>query len=84
MDGSSPGGAGVPLFGNAGGQLSSEPSPLVHRIPGIIIAPVGIVFMIYALVQHRLRTTKILSKKEIRYDDQIGPFLLVLLLLLAS
>jgi uncharacterized membrane protein YidH (DUF202 family) len=55
-----------------------------HKVTGIVIVPVSLVFMIYALVQYRNRAEKLLKRQDIRYDDQIGPIMLVTFLLLAS
>jgi len=57
---------------------------LSRQIPGLVIVPLALVFMIYALVQYHYRTKKLLSREKMRYDDQWGPLLLVVFLILAS
>uniref|UniRef100_A0A7S3UB82 SPX domain-containing protein n=1 Tax=Picocystis salinarum TaxID=88271 RepID=A0A7S3UB82_9CHLO len=51
------------------------------QISGIVIAPMAILFMIYALYMYRLRTKQILLRQTVRYDDQRGPVGLVVLLI---
>ena len=43
-----------------------------------MIAPLGLIFTIYALAMYRRRTRAILDRKTLRYDDQAGPLLLTL------
>lgn len=51
---------------------------------GMVISPVAALFMIYALYMYKMRTIQILQqRKSVRYDDQKGPVLLVILLLAA-
>ena len=57
---------------------------LSRQIPGLVIVPLSLVFMVYALVQYRYRTKKLLSRDRMRYDDQWGPLLLVIFLITAS
>lgn len=51
------------------------------QISGIVIAPMAILFMVYALYMYRLRTKQILLRQTVRYDDQRGPVGLVVLLI---
>jgi hypothetical protein len=50
---------------------------------GAIIAPVALCFMAYALFMYKKRTIQILRRETVRYDDQRGPVILVVILLLA-
>ena len=50
---------------------------IAARISGALIAPVGILFMLYALWIYRQRTLQILRRETVRYDDQRGPVMLV-------
>ena len=48
---------------------------------GLAISPVAVLFMIYALFMYKMRTVQIMQqRKNVRYDDQWGPILLVVLL----
>ncbi|KDD74560.1 hypothetical protein H632_c1224p0, partial [Helicosporidium sp. ATCC 50920] len=51
------------------------------RISGAIIAPVALLFMVYALYRYRRRTNQILRREVLRYDDQKGPVWLVIVLI---
>ena len=51
---------------------------------GIIISPIAILFMVYALFMYKRRTIQILQRANVRYDDQRGPVLLVILLIVAT
>lgn len=53
------------------------------QLSGAIIAPVALLFMVYALYKYRQRNRMILRRESIRYDDQKGPILLVVLLVVA-
>lgn len=55
-----------------------------HRIPGMLIAPTAVVFMVYALFQYHYRASKLFSREYIRYDDIWGPTCLVIVLLVTS
>lgn len=46
------------------------------RISGAIIAPVAVLFMLYALWMYKKRSIQILRREAVRYDDQRGPVLL--------
>lgn len=50
------------------------------QLSGAILAPVSVLFMLYALVQFKRRTRQILTLSTTRYDDQRGPVMLTLLL----
>ena len=58
--------------------------PWHQVIPGVAIAPVALVFMVYALAQYQYRAWKIRTRESTRYDDLWGPSLLTAFLLLAS
>lgn len=48
---------------------------------GLVISPVAVLFMIYALFMYKMRTIQIMEqRKRARYDDQRGPIVLVILL----
>lgn len=47
-----------------------------------MIAPVAVLFMLYALYMYRMRSYQILRRETVRYDDQRGPVALVVLLTL--
>ena len=51
---------------------------------GVIISPIAILFMVYALFMYKRRTIQILRRANVRYDDQSGPVLLVVLLIAAT
>lgn len=51
---------------------------------GVIISPIAILFMLYALFMYKRRTIQILRRANVRYDDQSGPVLLVVLLIVAT
>lgn len=51
---------------------------------GVIIAPVAALFMIYAFYMYKKRTIQILRRSKVRYDDQRGPVMLVVLLIAAT
>eukprot|EP00887_Chlorella_sp_A99_P003724 scaffold7.g3724.t1 len=53
------------------------------KISGAIIAPVALLFMMYALFMYKKRTLQILRRQTVRYDDQRGPVLLVAVLIAA-
>lgn len=50
----------------------------------MVISPVALLFMMYALYMYKKRTVQILRRENVRYDDQRGPVLLVFLLLIAT
>lgn len=51
---------------------------------GVIISPIAILFMVYALFMYKRRTVQILRRANVRYDDQSGPVMLVILLIAAT
>ena len=51
---------------------------------GVIIAPVAVLFMLYAFFMYRKRTAQILLRRTVRFDDQLGPLLLVVMLVSAT
>lgn len=51
---------------------------------GVIISPIAILFMMYALLMYKRRTVQILRRANVRYDDQRGPVMLVILLIVAT
>eukprot|EP01024_Parvocaulis_polyphysoides_P009222 TRINITY_DN12837_c0_g2_i3.p2 TRINITY_DN12837_c0_g2~~TRINITY_DN12837_c0_g2_i3.p2 ORF type:complete len:378 (+),score=48.56 TRINITY_DN12837_c0_g2_i3:1259-2392(+) len=53
----------------------------VGLISGVVIAPVAIMIMGYALYVYRKRTFQMLRRDTSRYDDQLGPLLLALVLI---
>jgi len=52
-------------------------------LAGLILMPVSVIFMIYALVVFRDRANKIYMREPMRYDDTRGPTILVVVLALA-
>ncbi|KAK2077709.1 hypothetical protein QBZ16_004555 [Prototheca wickerhamii] len=54
------------------------------KISGAIIAPVAILFMVYALYMYKKRTIQIMRRETVRYDDQRGPVALVVILILVT
>ena len=57
----------------------------ITQYAGLIIAPVAVLFMVYALFMYKKRTIQIMLKqKNVRYDDQRGPVALTVLLIVAT
>lgn len=54
------------------------------QISGAIVAPVSILFMVYALYLYQKRTKQLLTRSTLRYDDARGPWLLTTLLILVT
>jgi uncharacterized membrane protein YidH (DUF202 family) len=50
------------------------------ELAGLILMPVSIIFMVYALIIFRGRASKIYMREPMRYDDTRGPTLLVVVL----
>lgn len=48
------------------------------------MAPVSVLFMIYALYLYQKRTRQLLTRSTMRYDDARGPWLLTVLLILVT
>ena len=57
---------------------------LCMQYAGIIISPIAVLFMLYALFMYKQRTVQILRRANVRYDDQRGPVMLVILLMAAT
>ena len=57
--------------------------PACLQYAGIIISPIAILFMVYALFMYKRRTIQILRRSKVRFDDQQGPVMLVVLLIAA-
>ena len=54
---------------------------LVVQYAGLVISPIAVLFMLYALYMYQKRTMQILNQRRaVRYDDQRGPIFLVILL----
>eukprot|EP01025_Chloroclados_australasicus_P065613 TRINITY_DN893_c0_g1_i1.p3 TRINITY_DN893_c0_g1~~TRINITY_DN893_c0_g1_i1.p3 ORF type:complete len:229 (+),score=9.48 TRINITY_DN893_c0_g1_i1:103-687(+) len=51
------------------------------QIAGLITAPMAFIIMAYALVTYRKRTFQILRRDMVRIDDQCGPTVLTILLI---
>lgn len=64
-----------------GGCSEGEKSCYASKLSGAIIAPVALLFMAYALYMYKKRTIQILRKETVRYDDQRGPVVLVVILI---
>lgn len=56
-------------------------SLLLLQISGAIIAPVSILFMMYAIYLYHKRTQQLLTRSTLRYDDARGPWMLTVLLI---
>lgn len=54
------------------------------QISGAIIAPVSVLFMMYAIYLYHKRTKQLLMRSTLRYDDARGPWLLTILLILVT
>ena len=79
--------SGSSVIPGTGSSLSSSCSSDDHKciagkMSGAIIAPVALSFMAYALYMYKKRTIQILRRETVRYDDQRGPVVLVVILLL--
>jgi uncharacterized membrane protein YidH (DUF202 family) len=76
---------------NSGTVISSEEEAKKKRtinavdIVGLALAPVSILFMVYALVTYLVRAARIARREpSTRYDDIFGPVCLVSVLVLVS
>eukprot|EP00727_Mastigamoeba_balamuthi_P008032 m51a1_g385 hypothetical protein (669) ;mRNA; r:679435-682536 len=47
------------------------------RILGIIVSVLSLLIAVYALFRHQLRCKQIRNREPVRYDDRIGPIMLV-------
>ncbi|KXZ43930.1 hypothetical protein GPECTOR_77g27 [Gonium pectorale] len=74
------GGAGG---GGGGGRAALCSGGVCHssQIAGMIMAPVSLAFMFYALYMYRKRSAQILRRESVRFDDQRGPVLLTCMLM---
>ena len=69
------------MMGGAKGS-GSWASDYNSRLAGAVMAPVSVIFIIYALVTYMWRAHRIARREPTaRYDDRFGPCILVLLLL---
>ena len=69
------------MMGGANGS-GSWASDYNSRLAGAVMAPVSVIFIIYALVTYMWRAHRIARREPTaRYDDRFGPCILVLLLL---
>ena len=76
LTGTFSGGGGMPS-GSGGGTSQSFASRRGAALVGAILAPIGIAFMGYALYTYVWRARMIARRQLVRYDDQVGPFVLV-------
>ena len=53
------------------------------ELAGLVLLPVAMLFMVYALVTFRARANFIYQREPMRYDDTRGPTLLVVVLVVA-
>ncbi|KAL6752217.1 hypothetical protein V8C86DRAFT_2761900 [Haematococcus lacustris] len=74
------GALGSSTTGLLGGCMGGGTACKASMVAGLAVAPAALILMIYALVMYRTRTGRILRRETVRYDDQRGPVLLVLLL----
>lgn len=63
------------------GCAPGDPRCFAAKLSGALIAPVALAFMAYALFMYKKRTIQILRRETVRYDDQRGPVVLVVILL---
>ena len=75
-------------FGNAPGSQSSGSAvgnPFAGAICGIVLTPISILFMLYALWTYIVRARRIARREaSTRYDDVAGPVALVAILVVVS
>lgn len=76
----------IPFGGsNARASATTLGSPFAGAICGIIIAPISILFMLYALWTYIVRARRIARREaSTRYDDVFGPVALVVILVLVA
>eukprot|EP00884_Botryococcus_braunii_P018805 jgi/Botrbrau1/5608/Bobra.97_2s0031.1 len=85
LGGSTLTGSGPGLEGSSGSSsCSGSFNCRAAKYAGIIIAPVAALFMVYAFYMYKKRTIQILRRSKVRYDDQRGPIMLVILLIVAT
>ena len=63
------------------GCVDGDTKCIASKISGSLIAPVALLFMAYALYMYKKRTNQIMRRETVRYDDQNGPVVLVVILL---
>jgi len=61
-----------------------DPMCFASLICGVLIAPIAIGFMVYALYIFKARSRAILHRSAFRYDDQTGPVVLTVCLIFAA
>jgi uncharacterized membrane protein YidH (DUF202 family) len=75
-------------FGDAPGSQSSGSAvgnPFAGAICGIVLTPISILFMLYALWTYIVRARRIARREaSTRYDDVVGPVALVAILVVVS
>lgn len=77
--------ASVVPFGDASSASAMSGHPFAGAICGIIIAPISIMFMVYALWTYMIRAQRIARREpSTRYDDICGPVALVTILTLVA
>jgi len=77
--------ASVVPFGDASSASAMSSHPFAGAICGIIIAPISIMFMVYALWTYMIRAQRIARREpSTRYDDICGPVALVTILTLVA
>jgi len=79
------GGSNALPFGGVNAPASTLGSPFAGAICGIIIAPISIMFMLYALWTYIVRARRIARREaSTRFDDVLGPVALVVILVLVA
>ncbi|KAI8468970.1 MAG: VTC domain-containing protein [Monoraphidium minutum] len=71
---------GSSLAAPAGGSCWDSPVCRASRLAGALISPTSVLVMVYALFVYRRRTAQMMKREPVRYDDQLGPAVLTLLL----
>ncbi|KAL0038844.1 hypothetical protein WJX79_010468 [Trebouxia sp. C0005] len=85
LGGSSVGGSKGGSSGDSSTTCASNDTACkASKYAGVIISPIAILFMMYALLMYKRRTVQILRRANVRYDDQRGPVMLVILLIVAT
>lgn len=78
-------GAGAVPFGDASSASAMRGHPFAGAVCGMIIAPISIMFMVYALWTYMVRAQRIARREpSTRYDDICGPVALVTILTLVA
>lgn len=54
------------------------------QVSGAIITPISVLFMVYALYLYNKRNKQLLARSTLRYDDQRGPWMLTILLIMST